>query len=174
MLFLKPIIRTTFLSAILAFLLIFLGIKYHWGGYLKSKPQVTAELKIPEMPSLSLNQNEALSKSGNIQVFEPQIISEDKSLSLISSMNKGQIEEQCINLLSRSINDRLSLDLAVANCVVSNYQATLQNSEELVETSEVKTSLIKLCGSEVSRLANHSLVEKQLLIGICVSDQLAK
>ena len=89
-------------------------------------------------------------------------------------MNKEQITEHCINLLSQSIKDTLTLELATVNCVVSNFQETFQNinSEPVKESINKKRVLQEQCRLEYNRSPQYSLLEKQLLIGICISDNL--
>ena len=171
---LKPFFRITILSTILACLLIYLGIKYHWGDHLKpSKPDVL-ELSIPEnnkKPEKDLTTDpKAINKS------DFNIIENGESPTLLSSMNKEQLEEQCINLLSTTITDTGALEIATANCVVSNYQETFQDNALTAEQTELlqrkKTLLRKQCQQQYLPQGKYSNIETQLLIGICVSDRI--
>ena len=173
MIFYKPLFRTLVLSLILAFLLVYLGIKYHWTDYFSSEQAIKSELKIPHIidDSVTVEVNELISDE---QEFTPEIINRDKTTTIIESMNKEQIAELCTNLLSRNINDDLSLELAVVNCVVSNYQETYQNVPDNEKIINQKNLLSNKCGFEIDQLENYSMLEKQLLLGICVSDNLSQ
>ena len=122
MLFLKPIFRTVLLSMILASLIIYLGIKYHWSDYLKAnKSSIVSSLDIPPISNNSINDpdinNPILVKS---ELFTPEIIPLSQNDDLISSMYKDQVELHCKSLLRKSIKNSDQLNLAVVNCSVSN------------------------------------------------------
>ena len=124
----KPFFRVTLLSLILSFLLIYLGIKYHWIENFKADTNSKIELTIPEQSTTNTS-------ARNKNTFNPEILQGSTNRSVLESMNKEQIAEQCINLLSENIQDQLSLDLATVNCVMSNYQETIQNNKSDKELS---------------------------------------
>lgn len=174
----KQFFRITLLSAILALLLIYIGINYHWGGYFKKTPEQSTSLTIPEKAisdKETPDQNQTLSNE-----FTPEIIEAKNSNSLLDSMTKDQIAEQCSNLLSPQIVDPVTLEIATVNCVMSNFQETYQNSNQLDQSSSVnknadaqKLSIIKTnCINAYKQFTNYSVVEKELLVGMCVSDNL--
>lgn len=173
---LKPFLRITLLSTILAGLLIYLGIKYHWGDHLKqSKPDVV-ELAIPE----SIGKDE-ITKATIVEpeTFDLGIVkNSDTSSTLLTSMNKEQMAEQCIKILSRTIKDELALELATANCVVSNYQETFQDNkitdEQAKQIEKRKIVFQNQCKQQYSQKNAFNPIESQLLIGICVSDRLTQ
>jgi len=171
MLSLKPFIRITVLSIILMSLLIYLGVKYHWGNQFKVEDQQSLELKIPNKV---VNEDYEIKINETKDLFELEIINNNAGSTLLSSMNKEQIAEQCINLLSRDIKDAIALELATVNCVVSNYQETFQtqNIKNTVELQNKKTVFTHQCKHQFGQGSRYSVLEKQLLIGICVSDKL--
>lgn len=173
MLVLKPFVRITVLSLILTSLLIYLGVKYHWGDHLKKEPDSSIELSIPQKePSIK---EVVITEGQNVGGFEPEIVKTNELNSLLSSMNKEQITEHCINLLSQSIKDALTLELATVNCVVSNFQEAFQNANyELdAESQNKKRQIQEQCRLQYNQSPQYSLLEKQLLIGVCVSDKLS-
>ena len=173
MLVLKPFLRITILSLILAFLLIYLGVKYHWGDHLHVDSNSSIELSIPQKDPIIANV--VTTEGEKISSFEPEIVKTNEVNSLLASMNMEQITEHCNNLLSPSINDALTLELAVVNCVVSNFQETFQNGNiELNEINKQKKTLIQeQCRLKYNQNPQYSLLDKQLLIGICVSDNMS-
>jgi len=169
----KPFIRVTILSAILALLIIFLGINYHWGDYLKPEPKPSTELSIPEKSYTNETVDKVTSK---IVVYNPEIVDSKIDNALLDSMNKEQIAEHCINLLSKNISDEVTLELATVNCVMSNYQETFQNSQssadELKSAQLKQLKLKRQCTSEYQQINQLSQIDRELLIGICVSDRM--
>lgn len=171
MLSLKPFIRITFLSIILMSLLIYLGVKYHWGNQFKALEEQSLELKIPNKV-VNENDDDKINKIKDS--FDLKIINNNPGSTLVSSMNKEQIAEQCINLLSRDINDAMTLELATVNCVASNYQETFQtqNIKNLSELQNKKSAFSEQCKRQFNTDTQYTVLEKQLLIGICISDKL--
>lgn len=170
----KPFVRITILSIILTFLLIFLGVKYHWGDHFRAKPPVTIELNIPDKRDSKKNNNEVVRI--DLNSFDPDIVQGSSSSSLIDSMNKEQITEHCINFFSKELKDPLTLELATVNCVVSNFQETFQNQNVQDKQFEVeaktKNLLLKQeCAREYIQNTKYTTIEKQLMIGVCVSDR---
>ena len=176
MLTLKPFIRITILSMILATLLILVGVKYHWGDYLKSNSDSSIKLAIPDEITTNVNIETTVIENSNN--YDPEIVKNNTVNKQLSSMNKEQITEQCINLLSRDLKDPLILELATVNCVVSNHQPTFQNSQKLSNELEIslnkkKLLLRKQCNNQYIQNTQYSLLEKKLLVGICISDKLS-
>lgn len=168
----KPFIRVTILSAILALLLIYLGINYHWGDYLKSAPKPSTVLPIPEQTKIieTTDSNDSV-----VDSYNPEII-DSKGNALLDSMNKEQITEHCTNLLRKEIKDQITLELATVNCVMSNYQETFQNtitSEDALNSKQKRELVLKRqCRQQLGQPNQYSQVHRELLIGICVSDQM--
>ena len=161
---------------ILAGLLIFLGIKYHWGDHLTAENSTSVELTIPDAVEPDTDATTKIDSDSNNENYD--IVKNDNSAStLISSMNKEQIAEQCIKLLSQTISDDLALELATVNCVVSNYQETFENNtisaEQAEQISKRTANLNEQCQLRLNQQNNfHTTIEYQLLTGICVSDLL--
>ena len=160
---------------ILTSLLIYLGVKYHWGDYLKPSLDTSIKLSIPDKIITSVNIQTA--EENNSNSFDPEIVKNNTDSTLITSMNKEQITEHCINLLSKGLKDPLTLELTTVNCVVSNYQPTFQNSKKLNNDLEAGLKKKKLlfnqqCKQQYNQSSQNSMLEKQLLVGICVSDKL--
>ncbi len=175
MLSLKPIFRTIVLSMILALLIIYLGIKYHWIDYLKvDKSNNISSLEIPPKTDNKNNiptvNNLTLAPSDE---YIPQILSVKKQDNLISSMNKIQVAQNCQSLLSKSIQNSDQLNLAVVNCIVSNYQETHQAFHDSSYLQK-KEQLREVCQKQLDRNFGYTNIEKQLLIGICTSDRLTQ
>jgi len=170
---LKPFVGVTFFSMILALLLILLGVKYHWGDYFQPRNNRSSiELSLPEAPFVDLDEN-IVTKDKTL--FIPEIVQNKNSNTLLASMNKEQMEEQCINLLSKNIRELSMLELAAANCVVSNYQEDFEDIDSLVEDKDLsrkKLAATKQCVDQHQFTSFYSEIETQLLIGICVSDKL--
>jgi len=168
---LKPFIRVTILSTILALVLIYLGINYHWGVKPSSKP--SNELVIPEKVKADIAVDKSdISKSN----YSPEIIISKNENALLDSMNKEQITEHCANLLSREYKDQITLELATVNCVMSNYQETFQNlksSDDKIYNDHQKQLLLKKqCIKDHNQKKEYSLIDRELLIGMCVSDRM--
>ncbi len=161
---------------ILTSLLIYLGVKYHWGDHLKTVPDKSIELSIPDKKISNIQLENIVKNTSN--PFDPEIEKNSTDNALLASMKKEQITEQCINLLSRDLTDSLTLELATVNCVVSNHQETFQNSQkmnnELAEEFKNKKLLFsQQCNEQYNKNSQYSQLEKQLLVGICVSDRLS-
>ncbi|WP_299874019.1 hypothetical protein [uncultured Cocleimonas sp.] len=171
MLFLKPIFRTVFLSIILALLIIYLGIKYHWSDYLKAdESSKVSSLEIPPLSKNNLpSQKTTIQNSVKPEVFVPEIIPLNHNNDLISSMNKDQVEMHCKSLLSKSIKNDDQLNLAVVNCMVSNYQEPLQTIRE-TSIMQKREKFRQTCQKQFANNKKYSNIEIQLLIGICTSD----
>jgi len=169
----KPFVRVTILSIILAFLLIYLGLNYHWGDYLKTEPKPSNVLPIPEKTQSDTETQNGLTETSENN-FDPKILADKNNHSLLDSMNMDQIKGHCSNLLNKQISDPVTLELATVNCVMSNFQETFQNSEklddEIIITLPKEIELTKQCTRQFIQNKQYSLIEKELLIGICISD----
>lgn len=172
---LKPFVRISVLSIILTFLLISLGVKYHWGDYFKKGPSASMELNIPDENKSAKNINAIEVKGANS--YLPELVQESNSSSLIDSMNKEQITEHCINFLSRDIKNPLNLELASVNCVLSNFQETFQilnikDKQSEVELTKKRLLLEQECVRSLIPNSKNTSIENQLAIGMCISDKL--
>jgi len=128
-------------------------------------------LEIPKKQPI-VDENDGSNNSKDAK-FNPEII-EDNNQSVLDSMTKGQIAEHCSSLLSKQINDSVTLELATVNCVMSNYQETFQNINEQDKNSALaaqkKNKTKKYCARQIQHNKQLTSIEKELLIGICVSD----
>jgi len=171
----KPFLRVTILSAILAGLLIYLGINYHWGNYLKIPPKQSSVLTLPDQEVSDKDDLNSISITSIKSDYDPQIVEVESSNSLLDSMNKEQITENCVNFLSGEISDPSMLELAIVNCVMSNYQETFQNTkseEELKAFQLERLNLKKQCMREYAQETNQPQIYTDLQVGICVSDRI--
>lgn len=182
------------LASILFFLLVYLGMKYHWGDTIKkldSTQQI--ELKLPEMKMPPFNSTtprimddglgDATVFSKETKKFQPAIINNPPALSMVDGMTKEQITLQCRKLYHQSLgisNDPNSA-LLIGNCVVNNYQEPFQNNSvrtaKMIEKNKhVKLRAINLCRQRIIHTQNNGFsgIEKQLLVGICVSNQISQ
>ena len=125
--FYKPVFRTAILSLILSLLLVYLGIKYHWGDYINVKSPRYSELQITQLDESKSDAFDANHIDTEDEEYVPEIVVGDKNHSFVESLNKEQIVDLCKNLHRKTIKDELQMDLAVTNCVVSNYQDSYQN-----------------------------------------------
>ena len=126
--FLKPLIKTLLASCILFFSLVYLGMEYHWIGFNKNDKGKNIELKIPERAqTLASKSSDNFSQHNNVVTaneegsFQPQIMQTARSSSLVTHMTKMQVTESCTQLLTKKIADVELLELAIGDCVLSNY-----------------------------------------------------
>jgi predicted transcriptional regulator len=155
----------------------YLGIKYHWGDHFNKITPIYSELEIPQLDKSKYDAIEVNHMDKADEVYVPEIVVEDKSVLFVESMNKKQVIEFCKDLLSKTIKDEIQLELAVTNCVVSNYQDSYQNSftvDEAEKRKKLRQIATKKCSSELNHIKTDSEIEKQLLMGICVSDELSR
>lgn len=152
-------------------LLIILGIKYHWGDFFSDNAKPVIELDIPEkLKTINVKNNQDQSEN----TYSPEIIKGSKSESLVSGMNKEQVEKACSYLLIKTSKDDLLLELAIANCVVSNFQDSYQEASNNKSSETIKKKTYIGCSRNINPLQQYSTMEKQLLIGICVSDSISQ
>ena len=182
MLFLKPLIKTILVSCILFFALVYLGMKYHWVGF--NQNDKSTELKIPKRSSTLDSENiDKISQFNNIvtdneEDFHPQIIQTVSSNSLVYHMTKMQVAKSCTQLLSNKVKDVGLLELAIGDCVISNYRDSIIETQ--VEEGEIRSTksrqaqlrrnnVLKTCQQSLSFESYSNEIEKQLLLGICIS-----
>ena len=184
---LKPLIRTTILAGILFFLLVYLGMKYHWGDALKraDNPKNT-ELVIPPqktVPVLLENSESAIiSEAGGAGNFQPKILKDAPKDTLLGAMTKDQIALHCQQFYSESlgINAEEGIDLLIGNCVVSNYQepfeVSMKTPQNIQQDLSKKLQATNNCRRQILQMYDNTLsgVETQLAIGICVSNQISQ
>lgn len=209
---LKPLLRTTILASILFFLLVYMGMKYHWGDALKRSTDKNAqqlELDIPSAEELTVepidsaipvidvepydntddnigdnadNMNNADDINANKDTFQPEIIKNGPAIALIDTMTKDQLALQCQQLYNKTLDmaDDPSVELLIGNCVVSNYQEPFEESVKTPQMIQLeyqaKQRAISNCRYQILQPKNDALsgIEKQLLIGICVSNQISQ
>lgn len=178
MIFLKPLLRTLILSSILFFLVVFLGMKYHW---VDSKEHKKIELRIPES-NFSIKElgEEAPVLVEQPQTFHPEIINNQNASTLLVNMNKAQITESCQKLFHRTIKNDGQLKQLINNCIASNYQETFQNQNNVKSSLNrqqltQKSNALRICHKQVFSQQRKLLnVERELLIGICVSNKMKR
>lgn len=180
MLFLKPLLKTIIISSLLFFVLVYLGMKYHWIGFY-SDDNKNMELTIPDSPAMLNTNNSTNVNSETDQTsedFQPQIIQSVRSSTTVSNMTKEQIRESCTNLLKRTISNVGLLELAVGDCVISNYRDSIReitvSSESLSSAKSRQTqiqanNIRNACIQRLNHKNYSNEVEKQLLLGICMS-----
>lgn len=121
--FFKPLVKTILVSSILFFALVYLGMKYHWIGFNQNDKDKNVELKIPERTQMLGSKNAITDKEE--KNFHPQIIQTVRSSSLVINMNKEQVTESCTQLLRKKMTDIDLLELAIGDCVISNYRDSI-------------------------------------------------
>jgi len=173
MLFLKPFIRTIILAAILFFLLVYLGMRYHWIETFQNKTN-EIELNIP-------TQSKVIGEFNNVKVegspkdFQPSLIQgqEQEANAQLAEMTKEQIAERCQQLFRKTAMDKGLIDLAVGDCVVSIFrEKTLINSTQNRQIQLKRQNATQQCQRTINKTQFSNEIERQLLLGICVSDKL--
>ncbi len=184
----KPLLRTLILASILFFLLVYMGMKYHWNELLK-KQETPTTLEIPspqsspEVITPQIIQATPEGKTGerNNNNFQPEIIKNTAATSPIDAMTKEQIFSHCENLYKTSLNmaDVPNIDLLIGNCVVSNYQEpfeiSMKSPQEVKQEQNRKIQAIKKC-RQILFMDNKTLsnIEAELRIGICASNLISQ
>jgi len=184
---LKPLLRTIILASILFFLLVYMGMKYHWvDAFKKEETQVKQNISeiAPAMPKPEVINDlvtdfvaDSENKS-NDDFFLPKILKNTAATSLIDAMTKDQIALHCETLYYKSLSmtDDPNADILIGNCVVSNYQEpfqkTIKTTQMLLQEQQLKLQAIKYCRQDAQILANSdfSNIEKELFIGVCVAN----
>ncbi|MCF6190187.1 MAG: hypothetical protein L3J51_06905 [Cocleimonas sp.] len=173
MLFLKPFIRTIILATLLFFLLIYLGIKYHWVETFQNKAN-KIELNIPAQSAV-IGEFDNVKIEGDSKVFQPSLIQGQKqeASALLADMTKGQIAERCQKLFRKTAMDKGLRELAVGDCVVSIYRKkTSLSSIQNRQTQIKRQNATQQCQRTINQTKYSNEIERQLLVGICVSDKL--
>ncbi len=175
--YLKPLIKTTFIASLLFFVLVFLGMKYHWIEFFQNKSNNNTELVIPEQKPLPDVARNGVEEERVDEDFQPQLIQTQEPGSLIENMTKEQVELHCSELY-QATEDKVLLELAVGNCVLNNFKDPYQDTN--LEESDFKSSnnrqiqtqkknMMIQCQQQVEQLTYSNEVERQLLLGVCVS-----
>lgn len=173
MLFLKPFIRTIILATILFFLLVYLGMKYHWVETFQNKAN-KIELNIPAQSSV-IGEFDNVKIEGSIKDFQPSLIQgkKHKVSALLADMTKGQIAERCQQLFRKTAMDKGLRELAVGDCVVSIYRKNPSIRSTQNRQIQIKRqNATQQCQRTINQTKVSNEIERQLLVGICVSDKL--
>ena len=173
MLFLKPFIRTIILAAILFFLLIYLGMKYHWVEIFHNKTN-KIELNIPTQSAVN-GERDNVKVEGSAKEFQPSLIQgqEQQATAFLADMTKGQIAERCQQLYRKTAMSKDLMDLAVGDCVVSIYREKISLGSTQNRQIQIKRqNATQQCQRTMSQTKVSNDIERQLLVGICVSDTL--
>ena len=173
MLFLKPFIRTIILATILFFLLVYLGMKYHWVEIFQNKAN-KIELNIPTQSKVIGGFNN-IKVEGSPKDFQPSLIQgkEQEASAQLAEMTKEQIAERCQQLFKKTAMDKGLRELAVGDCVVSIFrEKNSLRSPQNRETQIKRQNATQQCQRTINKTKFSNEIEKQLLLGICVSDKL--
>lgn len=177
MLFIKPLIKTFLIACVMFFIVVFLGMKFHWVNVFKANKHAI-KLKIPSQ-TLSTSAEKVI--DNEITDFEPQIININEVDISLKGMTKQQIENHCKTLLRKSVIDTVLLELSVGNCVLSNYRGEIKNNNlnigssnstnnRQIQTQKNNASLS--CKRRVKQQGFSNEIEELLLQGMCVSNAL--
>ncbi len=167
-------LRVFILSTILFFLLVYLGIKYHWGDHLNNKEETSLTFQLPETNNISIQQEVIVDGDQNENFDNPQILENIDQAEILSLMSKEQIRDNCENLLNKTLKDETALLVATGNCVVSNYQKDANENQVNRDSDEKHKAVVAACKRKYQNIRDYSNIEKQLLTGICVSDTLSR
>jgi len=167
--FIKPITKTLLLSSIVFVLIVVFGMKYHWVTFFNS-PKNKVELTLPQN-SIPLTTTEK--NNDNKSPFQLEII-QSKKQPITANMSKQQISEGCLQLYNKlGISSEVMIDVIVGDCVVSNYQETIQATATQKRSNLQQKPLVeKRCYQQINQDTRLSALEKQLLWGVCVSNNL--
>ncbi|MEE9326063.1 MAG: hypothetical protein V3U71_02130 [Cocleimonas sp.] len=179
--FSKPVVFTILFAILLFIVLVLLGVKYHWTGFSFKSDSGVKTLSIPEeklKSTINMPEN-SLKPVVEADVFTPEILNGNSKVnSLVESMTKQQIKNSCQELMRKVMVNDPTVDLAIINCVVSNFQEVFENNnnqeksneEQILELSKQEIDIKEQCIQENMYLEDFSLLQKQLLTGICISD----
>lgn len=182
----KPVVFTILFAIFLFTVLVLLGIKYHWTGFSFKPDSAVKELSIPEekiKPTINVAENNSKPVVED-EVFTPEILNGNSKIdSLVVSMTKQQINQNCHLLMNKMMPSDPNVDLATLNCVVSNFQEVFEdnnysvnnnqensNDDQIIELSKQEIDIKEQCIKENMYLEGFSLLQKQLLTGLCISD----
>jgi len=175
----KQIIVFTLVSSLLFLMLVYLGMQYHWVDILKPSNSDQTVLPIPPIKTSVKKLNSSNDEEGlkTLPHFTPMIIPTDPSKSLLATLTKDDISQHCLNLFNKSHKTRDAQDLFIADCVLSNFKEPVQVYQEDKTSSQnqIEQNIKKKCqtslGSDTNKL---SIVEKELLVGMCISNSLSR
>ena len=186
MLFLKPFFKTIVFSSMTFLLVVILGMKYHWVSFVfdkNSKP--TKVISIDESSNLVASKQISINKpifapanaaiEDKAPIFEPIIIDDNSVINVLRNMTKTQLTDKCDQLFAKLYSQSTQKDIFVGNCVVSNFNEVFQESpiNNSVDADQLKSQRLKAdkrCRSQRNLPQTLTSVEKELLVGICVSD----
>lgn len=164
----KNLLRTILLSILLFLILVFLGVKYHWVNLLNNKANhQNLTLKIPENTNTPISNIQTPQEK---QEFKAQLMQGVHNDSQVAKMTKVQIIQQCEYLANQIKSDDLQKELFIGDCVVSNYNETIQDADTIkVVPQDVK----QLCFQQ-SKSSGYNLqpLEFELLQGICIANEI--
>ena len=172
----KQIILFSLISSLLFLMLVYLGMHYHWVDVLNSNDNDQTILPIPPIQPSANKLNSSSDEEGVGQTlphFKPVIIPADQNKSLLATLTKGQISQHCLSIFNKLHNTRDTQELFIADCVLSNYKEPIQTYQEdqTSAQNQLDQSIRKKCqmssGSNTDKL---SFVEKELLVGMCLSN----
>lgn len=170
---LKPIVKTLLLSSIVFTVLVFLGVKYQWIAFFKPIEDIgKVELTLPQasLPMTTLENSHSREPP-----FQLEIIQSNKQ-PITANLSKQQILEGCLQLYNKlGVVNESMIDVISGDCVVSNYQETIQDANNHQRTNEYiqkKLLIERRCYKQVENQIKLNPLEKQLLWGVCVSDHL--
>jgi len=172
MLFLKSFIRIIILATILFFLLVYLGMKYDWVEIFQNKTN-KVELNIPVQSAVNGEFDNVKTKNSP-KDFQPSLFQgqEQEAIALLADMTKEQVAERCQQLFKKTTIDKNLLDLAIGDCVVSIFrEKTSLNSTQSSQIQIQRQNAIQQCQRSINQSQFSNEIERQLLIGICVSDK---
>ncbi|MEE9445824.1 MAG: hypothetical protein V3V19_09190 [Cocleimonas sp.] len=167
--FVKPLFKTLLLSSLIFGLVVILGLKYQWVDYLKSADKDNIALVLPQDSIPRLIEQTGLAEK---QGFQLEIIRSDRQ-PVTANMTKEQITSGCQQLYNKmGMHNNELIDVVVGDCVVSNYQEAIQNSSQFttVQQEQHQMAIKKACFQKSNAHSQLSPFEKQLLLGVCVSD----
>ena len=165
--FVKPLLKTLLLSILVFGLIVILGMKFQWVEYLKGTDKKNIELRLPEDITPRLTAKDGLTAKDD---FHLEIIRSDQQ-PITANMTKEQITSGCQQLYNKmGMQNNELIDMVVGDCVVSNYQETIQDTNQLTLRRQDQSSIEKMCLQKSNAYTQFSTIERQLLFGVCVSD----
>ena len=184
--FFKPIIKTSILAALSFFIIVILGMKYHWiekihlGNDKQQVIPIPARSEKEQVSQTSTLQEEknSLVKSSD-KDFEPTVVTDVDYAEVIAKMDKEGVFEACTSLYANSDQLLELKELAIADCVVSNYSEPDKKTESSSSNNRQKQIQKKnatlACWKELQLGGtDYSKLEQQLLVGVCVADKLSR
>jgi len=165
----KPFFKTLLLSSLIFGLIVIFGMKYHWVDYLKSEDKENIELTLPQHSVPKLLPQDGVADKNDFQL---EIVRSERP-PITAKMTKAQIIAGCQQLYRKmGMQKNEFIDVLIGDCVVSNYQKAIQNTSQFttVEKEQQQLLIKKVCHQKVSKHTHLSSIDKQLLLGVCVSD----